>query len=42
MSPAVPVILDDLQRDAVVIVSAVHETGGAFGRITFGQVTNVR
>jgi len=37
-----PRILDDLQRDAVVIFSAVHETGGAFGRIAFGvQVTNV-
>jgi hypothetical protein len=36
-------ILDDLQRDAVVIFSAVHETGDAFGRIAFGvQVTNVR
>src|SRR5215831_7074293 len=36
-------ILDDLQRDAVVIFGAVHETGGAFGRIAFGvEVTNVR
>jgi hypothetical protein len=29
-------ILDDLQRDAVVIFNALHETGGAFGRIAFG------
>jgi hypothetical protein len=39
--PSVP-ILDDLQRDAVVIFSAVHDTGGAFGCIVVGvKVTNV-